>query len=69
MPKRKKVQKAPKKTPAPHIAPLQRGLPMPQYNYQSPRTGSFVTRYDEVEERKKSGDHLPALHNFQLVTQ
>jgi hypothetical protein len=67
MPKRKKIQKAPKKAPAPQIAPLQRGLPMPQYDYQNPRTGSFVTRYDEVEDRKKSGAQLPALQNFQLV--
>lgn len=68
MPKRKIVRrKAAKKAPAPRIAPLQRGLPMPQYDYQNPRTGSFVTRYDEAEERKKSSDRLPALQNFQLV--
>jgi hypothetical protein len=52
MPKKEKVPAVKKKTPAPHIAPLQRGLPMPQYDYQNPRTGSFVTRCDEVEDRK-----------------
>lgn len=66
MPKRKKVP-AVKKTPAPHIAPLQRGMPMPQYDYQNPPTGSFVTRYDEVEDRKKSDAALPTLQNFQLT--
>lgn len=40
---------------------------MPQYDYQEPRTGSFVTRYDEVEERKKSDAVLPALQNFHLM--
>jgi hypothetical protein len=67
MPKRKKVRTAKKKTPATRIAPLQRSLPMPQYDYQEPRTGSFVTRYDEVEERKKSDAVLPALQNFHLM--
>ena len=40
---------------------------MPKYEYQNPRTGSFVTRYDEVEDRKKTGAPLPALQNFHLV--
>ena len=68
MPKGKVVQKKKKQTLIPRIAPIQRGLAMPKYDYQNPRTGSFVTRYDEVEDRKKIKAALPALQNFQLAT-
>jgi hypothetical protein len=59
-------RKSPENVPAPAKRPLQgRELAIPKYDYQSPRSGSFVIRYQDDEERKKtttkrSGGNTPA---------
>src|SRR5262245_19258034 len=37
----------------PRVAPLDRRLEMPKYSYRDPRTGTFISRYDDVEKEKK----------------
>mgnify|MGYP001266375102 CR=1 FL=1 len=71
MPKKRSFSKAKRNASArrtalsPPAKPLQgRELAMPKYDYQSPRSGSFVIRYQDDEERKKTTATLPALQNF-----
>jgi hypothetical protein len=60
-----------KKAPAPgaRVAPMERVLPMPKYDYQTPRTGSFVIRYEEQRQRQeKAGrEKAPTLQNLKFV--
>ena len=66
MPKSRFVQREQQSPKGSSIATHQRELAMPKYQYQTPRTGTFVTRYDETEERKRRSETPPALHNFRF---
>jgi hypothetical protein len=55
---------------APKRPPVQRELPMPKYNYQTPRTDSFIVRYEEQKERQeKAGrEKAPTLQNLKFMS-
>jgi hypothetical protein len=48
---------------------MQRVLPMPKYDYQTPRTGTLIVRYDEQQKRQeKAGqEKVPTLQNLKFV--
>jgi hypothetical protein len=50
-------------------AARQRGLPMPKYDYQTPRSGTFIVRYNDPKKREERAAEatMPALQNFRLV--
>jgi hypothetical protein len=56
-------------SPAPRVAPMSGELPMPKYDYQTPKTGSFVVRYEDQRERKeKTGqEKAPRLQNLKFL--
>jgi hypothetical protein len=45
-----------------------RDLPMPEYDYQKPASGSLTVLYDEQKSREREGkrDKAPALQNHKL---
>lgn len=49
-------------------APTPRPLPMPRYDYQSPRTGTLVIPYEDESKREQSDEgKAPCLQNLRLL--
>jgi hypothetical protein len=57
-----------KKNADPPTSTVQKPLPMPAYQYQSPANTTFVTRYDEQRRRqeKAAGEKAPVLQNLKF---
>jgi hypothetical protein len=68
MPYKSKAKKTAPVRPA-QIAPINRELPMPKYDYQTPKTDSFVVRYEDQKERQERAgkEKAPTLQNLKFA--